>query len=81
MKSIVRFPHELPFLVWSEMTNMSQTNPIELEKDLRMAELKGDVAYLGRVLSPDFVAIGPRGFVLTKEAWLDRHRSGDLKYE
>lgn len=42
------------------------------------AEARGDVAALDALLDGDFRGDGPRGFVLTKQEWLDRHRKGDL---
>jgi ketosteroid isomerase-like protein len=45
------------------------------------AERDGDVAVLDRILTDDFVGVGPLGFTLPKAAWLDRHRGGDVRYE
>jgi hypothetical protein len=47
---------------------------------LATAEREGDVPFLKEKLAHGFVAIGPRGFMLTKDEWLARHASGDLKY-
>ncbi len=45
------------------------------------AEQRADVDALDVLLSDDFTAIGPRGFVLNRQQWLDRYRSGSIKNE
>ncbi len=52
-----------------------------LAQDWATAERQGDAAFMERTLTGDFMAIGPRGFTLTKEQWLQRFTSGSLKYE
>jgi ketosteroid isomerase-like protein len=42
------------------------------------AELAGDVPTLAEMVTEDFRLVGPFGFVLDKDQWLDRYRSGDF---
>jgi ketosteroid isomerase-like protein len=44
------------------------------------AERRGDVVALAGLLTDDFVGVRPRGFLLTKEQWLQRHQSHALHY-
>src|SRR5262245_199197 len=44
------------------------------------AELQGDVPFLEQLLTEDFVGVGPLGFLLSKQEWLARHQSGEMKY-
>jgi ketosteroid isomerase-like protein len=42
------------------------------------AEVRADVTGLDAMAVADFTLVGPLGFVLDKQQWLDRYRSGDL---
>ena len=53
----------------------------KVTEQLLQAELTGDVATMERMMTDDFVAVGPRGFVLNKAAWLQGHRTHDLQYQ
>jgi ketosteroid isomerase-like protein len=52
----------------------------KLAEDWASAELDGDTASLKEILADDFVAVGPRGFVLIGEQWISRHEAGNLRY-
>jgi ketosteroid isomerase-like protein len=50
----------------------------EFGKRWAEAEVAQDLAALDDMAHEDFILIGPLGFMLNKDQWLDRYRSGDL---
>lgn len=60
---------------------MSRDQIVELGRHWAKAELDADTEALGRLLDPDFVCVGPVGFVIDKEQYLAGRRSGDLKQQ
>lgn len=56
----------------------SQTEILDVIDRWAAAELAGDADAVAAVLTDDFTGIGPVGFVLTREQWAARHRSGDV---
>jgi ketosteroid isomerase-like protein len=81
--SIVRGAHnEL------EETSMPQATDAlrELERTWTQAETRGDTDALEALTTPDFRLVGPAGFILNKQQWLDRYRqeqlvTGELRFE
>jgi ketosteroid isomerase-like protein len=58
---------------------MSASHPLhDLGRRWAAAEQAGDTGTLDRLAVADFTLVGPFGFVLTKDQWLDRYRDGDL---
>src|SRR2546423_2379015 len=43
------------------------------QNEFDSAELTADAETLQRLIAEDFLSIGPRGFVLDKQEWIDRH--------
>jgi ketosteroid isomerase-like protein len=51
----------------------------ELGECWAAAEVAGDTETLGSIVTDDFRLVGPFGFVLDRDQWLDRYRSGDFR--
>src|SRR5579859_175295 len=60
---------------------MSRDQILELGRQWAEAELRSEVQALDALLNPDFICVGPLGFVLNKDQYLVGRRSGDLKHE
>ena len=50
----------------------------ELGRRWADAEERGDADALSALAVEDFTLVGPLGFVLDKQQWVDRYRSGDF---
>jgi ketosteroid isomerase-like protein len=53
----------------------------ELGRQWAEAEGRGDADALAALLTDDFAAVGPLGFVLDRQQYLGSRRSGELKVE
>lgn len=74
---IARFPPEA-----MEATGMAQDEELaDFARQWTEAERLGDVAALDMLLTDDFTAVGPQGFVLDKKQWIDRYASGVLIHD
>ena len=51
----------------------------ELDRTATRAEIDGDTATLDALVTHDFMLVGPVGFVLDKQQWLERYRGGGLR--
>jgi hypothetical protein len=51
----------------------------KLQEEFDQAELRADTEKLRKLIGDDFLSIGPKGFVLDKPAWIERHVH--FKYE
>jgi ketosteroid isomerase-like protein len=60
---------------------MPQDQILEFGHRWAKAELQKDTDILASLLDPDFICVGPVGFVINKEQYLGGRRSGDLKHE
>jgi hypothetical protein len=55
------------------MTTTEEQQILRLQQEFDTAELEDDRDALQRLIAEDFQSIGPRGFVLDKEQWINRH--------
>lgn len=63
----------------ADIANETRDRIRELQQDFDNAELHADTKQLQQLIHDDFAGIGPKGFMLNKEQWINRHRQ--FKYE
>src|SRR5262249_16619882 len=73
-----RVPERTPTTEGAVMTDPTTTEILELGRRWAQAEQHADVETLDALAVADFELVGPLGFVLDKQQWLDRYRTGDL---
>lgn len=61
------------------MTNDIEQEIRDLEQAWAAAEQSSDAETLDELTVPEFHLVGPLGFVLNRQQWGDRYRSGDLR--
>lgn len=47
---------------------------LSLQDQFDQTEIRADANVLQELMAEDFLSIGPRGFVVTKQEWIDRHQ-------
>jgi len=60
----------------SELGNIQDL--LDAEEQFLQAERDRSIPFLEARLTDDFVGIGPMGYWLGKQAWIERYRSGDF---
>ena len=61
------------------MTEAIENEIRNLEQAWTAAEQSADADTLDELTVPEFHLVGPLGFVLTRQQWSERYRSGDLR--
>ncbi|MEW2218020.1 nuclear transport factor 2 family protein [Streptomyces sp. NPDC006990] len=60
-------------------TTLSEQAVADFVRDWSTAEERGDHTALDGLLADDFVGVGPRGFIRSREQWLERYRSKTVR--
>lgn len=60
------------------MTESDKAELEELGRRWAQAEVAQDLTMLEELAHPDFLLVGPLGFMLDRTQWLDRYASGDF---
>lgn len=59
---------------------MTTTETIrDLQEEVNRALLCSDWATLDRLVAADARIVGPRGFMISRDEWIDAHRTGDYE--